>query len=90
MRIGVLTAGGDAPGLNAALRAIGRSVWAQSHELIGIHDGWAGLADGYRAEELTRHQLSGILGVGGTALGSIRYNLDQPAGGRDKVLTVAL
>jgi len=88
MRIGVLTAGGDAPGLNAALRAIGRSVWAQSHELIGIHDGWAGLADGYRAEELTRHRLSGILGLGGTALGSIRYNLDQPAGGREQVLRV--
>ena len=44
MRIGVLTAGGDAPGLNAAIRAIGQMALRDGHEVIGIANGWAGLA----------------------------------------------
>jgi 6-phosphofructokinase 1 len=86
MRIGVLTAGGDAPGLNAALRAIGRSVLTQGHQLIGISDGWAGLAREFQGREMTRADLAGILAIGGTTLGSIRYSLDNPADGRERVL----
>jgi 6-phosphofructokinase 1 len=86
MKIGVLTAGGDAPGLNAALRAIGRSVLAEGHELIGIHDGWAGLVGGLKGSSLQRPDLANILREGGTRLGSIRYNLDEPQGGRQAVL----
>ena len=86
MRIGVLTAGGDAPGLNAALRGIGRRVLADGHELVGVADGWAGLVGGLTGQSLDRGELANILREGGTRLGSSRYNLDDPAGGRDSVL----
>ncbi|TMC68110.1 MAG: 6-phosphofructokinase, partial [Chloroflexi bacterium] len=43
MRIGVLTGGGDAPGLNAAIRAVVLRATALGHEVLGIADGWAGL-----------------------------------------------
>ncbi len=87
MRIGVLTAGGDAAGLNAAVRAIGRRALAAGHELFGVRDGWAGLIGELDAIELSRPELSGIIGQGGTLLGTLRYDLDHPAGGRDQVLT---
>jgi len=53
MRIGVLTAGGDAPGLNAAIRAIGQLAFRDGHELIGIANGWAGLAAEFAGHDLT-------------------------------------
>ncbi len=86
MRIGVLTAGGDAPGLNAAVRALGRRAIFDGHELIGIHNGWAGLVGELDSVALDRFSLSGVLAQGGTLLGSVRYDLDHPAGGRDEVL----
>lgn len=86
MRIGVLTAGGDAPGLNAAVRAIGRRILKEGHQLVGITDGWAGLVNGLTGRELDRGDLSNILHEGGTVLGSLRYNLDDPEGGRAAVL----
>lgn len=87
MRIGVLTAGGDAPGLNAAIRAIGSLAIRNGHEVVGIANGWAGLADEYAGSLLTENDLRGVLGQGGTILGTARYNLDKPEGGRDRVLS---
>src|SRR3989442_13248034 len=43
MRVGVLTGGGDAPGLNAAIRAVGRAAWREGYEVVGIRNGWLGL-----------------------------------------------
>ena len=83
MRIGVLTAGGDAPGLNAAIKAIGESALRDGHEIIGIANGWAGLAREFDGVTLTESDLRGVIGHGGTILGTARFNLDQPEGGRD-------
>ena len=86
MRIGVLTAGGDAPGLNAAIRAIGEMAIRDGHEVIGIANGWAGLAAAYTGTPLGAEELRGVIGQGGTLLGTARYNLDKPEGGRQRVL----
>ena len=86
MRIGILTAGGDAPGLNAAIRAAGELALRDGHEVIGVANGWAGLATGFAATPLHDSDLRGIIGQGGTLLGTERFDLDSPAGGRDKVL----
>lgn len=86
MRIGVLTAGGDAPGLNAAIRGISQMALRDGHEVVGIANGWAGLAVGYAARHLSLADLTGVLGQGGTLLGTARYDLDDPPGGREKVL----
>lgn len=75
MNIGILTAGGDSPGLNAAIRAIGKSA-IQSHDasVIGFKDGFRGLMQN-RSIRLDRQALSGILTHGGTILGTSR---DKP------------
>jgi len=74
MRIGVLTAGGDSPGLNAAIRGIGKAaVGHHGMEVIGFRDGFRGLAED-RSVRLNR-RLSGILTAGGTILGTSR---DKP------------
>ena len=86
MRIGVLTAGGDAPGLNAAIRAIGEMALRDGHEVIGIANGWAGLVGDFDGSPLTAKDLRGVIGQGGTLLGTARFNLDKPAGGRECVL----
>jgi len=86
MRIGVLTAGGDAPGLNAAIRAIGEMALRDGHEVVGIANGWAGLVGDYQGTALTARDLRGVIGQGGTLLGTARFNLDKPAGGRECVL----
>lgn len=87
MRIGVLTAGGDAPGLNAAIRAIGELALRDGNEVIGIANGWAGLAQEYAGVLLHPSQWRGVIGQGGTLLGTARFDLDQPSGGRERVLT---
>lgn len=72
MRVGVLTAGGDSPGLNAAIRGLGKAALGRhGMELIGFRDGVRGLAEN-RAMEMTHANLSGILTVGGTILGTSR------------------
>jgi 6-phosphofructokinase 1 len=73
MKIGVLTGGGDCPGLNAAIRAIVRKAYAGGDTALGIHNGWAGLSGG-DVEPLTGFSVSGILPKGGTILGSSRFN----------------
>jgi phosphofructokinase-like protein len=73
MRIGVLTGGGDCPGLNAAIRAIVRRASADSVDVLGIRNGWLGLVEN-DCIELTRSTVTGILPRGGTILGTSRFN----------------
>lgn len=71
-RIGILTAGGDAPGLNAAIRAVGKAVIGRYNvEVLGIRDGFLGLIEN-RTLPLDRQTLAGILTAGGTILGTSR------------------
>ncbi len=72
--IGILTAGGDSPGLNAAIRGIGKAAHSWGMEVIGFRDGFRGLLEN-RTIRLDRTLLSGILTVGGTILGTSR---DKP------------
>ena len=74
MRVGVLTGGGDCPGLNAAIRAIVRKgIDGHGHEIVGFRDGWRGPLERLHAE-LTVESTRGILPRGGTILGSSRTN----------------
>jgi ATP-dependent phosphofructokinase / diphosphate-dependent phosphofructokinase len=74
MRIGVLTGGGDCPGLNAAIRAVVRRSLEYGFEVMGIKNGWGGLVKG-DMEPMDMYSVSGILHIGGTVLGSSRTNL---------------
>ena len=85
MRIGVLTGGGDAPGLNAAIRAVARRAFAADDTVVGIPNGWAGALGEGELVELTRRNVSGILQLGGTVLGSSRTNPLKLDGGLDRV-----
>ena len=71
-RIGVLTSGGDAPGMNAAIRAVVREGLHLGLEVYGIYDGYAGLHEG-RIEKLDRKSVSDVINRGGTFLGSARF-----------------
>ncbi len=71
MRIGVLTSGGDAPGMNAAIRAVVRAALASGDQVFGIYDGYKGLVEG-KIEEFSRKNVSEILNSGGTILGTAR------------------
>lgn len=71
MRIGVLTSGGDAPGMNAAIRAVVRAGLANGDTVLGVYDGYKGLVEG-KFEEFTRKNVSEILNSGGTILGTAR------------------
>ena len=71
-RIGVLTGGGDAAGMNPALRAVVRTAWQHGAEVIGIKRGWRGLAEG-TYETMSAGSVSGILHQGGTILRTFRY-----------------
>lgn len=72
-RIGILTGGGDCPGLNAVIRAVVRRALHDETEVLGIKNGWRGLVEG-DVEPLTRHSVTGILPRGGTILGTSRFN----------------
>ncbi len=69
-RIGILTSGGDCPGLNAVIRAATKTGFWLGYEMIGFRDGFEGLIDPIRYERLTPHNTKGILVAGGTILGS--------------------
>jgi 6-phosphofructokinase 1 len=86
MRIGVLTGGGDCPGLNAVIRAIvRRGVEQCGHEFVGYRDGWHGpLEDDWR--ELGVPEVRGILPRGGTILGSSRTNPFKLDGGGQAIV----
>ena len=71
-RIGILTSGGDCPGLNAAIRGVARASYEMfDAEIVGIMDGYRGLIEG-EWQEMKRSQFSGILTLGGTILGTSR------------------
>ncbi len=71
-RIAVVTSGGDAPGMNAAVRALVRAAAAEQIEVVGVRDGFTGLLAG-RFEPLDSRAVAGILLRGGTMLGSTRF-----------------
>ncbi|WP_416967134.1 6-phosphofructokinase [Streptomyces sp. 4F14] len=85
MRVGVLTGGGDCPGLNAVIRAVVRKgVQEYGHEFTGFRDGWRGPMDG-RATPLDIPAVRGILPRGGTILGSSRTNPYREEGGVERI-----
>ncbi|OMQ20159.1 6-phosphofructokinase [Serratia oryzae] len=71
-KIGVLTSGGDAPGMNAAIRGVVRAALTEGLEVFGIHDGYLGLYED-RMEKLDRYSVSDMINRGGTFLGSARF-----------------
>jgi len=73
MKIGVLTGGGDVPGLNAAIRAVTRRSFQLGWEVMAVKKGWAGMVNG-DIEPMTDDDVSGILHLGGTILGASRTN----------------
>jgi 6-phosphofructokinase 1 len=70
-RIGVLTGGGDAPGLNAVIRAVVKTAFNAGIEVIGIEDSFDGLIERGRSRPLTPRDVTGILRLGGTILGTV-------------------
>ncbi|MEW6737000.1 MAG: ATP-dependent 6-phosphofructokinase [Acidobacteriota bacterium] len=71
--VGVLTGGGDCPGLNAVIRAVVRRAIASRIRVLGVRNGWLGLIEN-DVEPLTRYSISGILPRGGTIIGTSRVN----------------
>ena len=71
MRIGLMTSGGDAPGMNATIRAVVRAGIANGDTVFGIYDGYRGLIEG-KIQEFSRKDVSEILNKGGTILGTAR------------------
>lgn len=85
MRIGILTGGGDCPGLNAAIRAVvKRGTSEHGHSIIGFRDGWKGFLDG-DSIPLDRNDVRGTLVQGGTMLGTARCHPHEEPGGLERV-----
>jgi phosphofructokinase-like protein len=84
-RIGILTGGGDCPGLNAAIRATAKSAFKLDYEVIGLHDGWEGLLFD-KSEVLDGIKTSGIIDRGGTILGASRTSPLRIENGPQRVL----
>ena len=86
MKIGILTSGGDCPGLNAVIRgAVLKGTTSYDLEFVGIRDGWRGAVDG-DFFPLTRHEVKGLAKVGGTILGTSRTNPSEgPRGGPENI-----
>jgi phosphofructokinase-like protein len=88
MRIGMLTGGGDCPGLNAVIRAaVRKGIWHYNDEFIGFMQGWRGVLDDVTMP-LTLETTSGILQKGGTILRSSRTNVKKIDGGLEKCVEV--
>ncbi len=84
MRIGVLTGGGDCPGLNAVIRAVVRRSWQRGDEVVGVREGWRGMVD-QLFQPLGPQEISGILPRGGTIVGTTRTNPYKLDGGIERV-----
>ena len=84
-RVGILTGGGDCPGLNAVIRAVARRSFSRGWEVVGVQDGWRGLVENDMTS-LTAREISGLLPRGGTILGTSRTNPYRIDGGADRVL----
>jgi ATP-dependent phosphofructokinase / diphosphate-dependent phosphofructokinase len=85
-RVGILTGGGDCPGLNAVIRSVTRRMLDLGWEVAAVREGWRGLVEGI-VEPLERRDVSGILPRGGTILGTSRTNPYKIEGGVEKVLS---
>ncbi len=86
MKVGVLSGGGDAPGINAVIRAVVRKgIRNYGYEMIGIKDGWQGLVEAAYMP-LNLETISGLLPRGGSILGTSRTNPFKREGGPQKVL----
>jgi len=86
LKVGVLSGGGDAPGINAVIRAVVRkAIRNYGYEMVGIKDGWRGLVEG-TFMPLNLETISGILPRGGSILGTSRTNPFKREGGAQKVL----
>jgi 6-phosphofructokinase 1 len=83
--VGVLTGGGDCPGLNAVIRAVTRRSLDRGYEVVGVREGWRGLVEG-RFHELGPREISGILPRGGTIVGTSRTNPFNLEGGVEHVV----
>ena len=83
-KIGILTGGGDCPGLNPVIRAVVRKSLNEGYTIIGIKNGWRGLIEN-DVLELNLEAVSGILPKGGTILGTSRTNPYKKEGGLEKV-----
>ncbi|MFW5691736.1 MAG: ATP-dependent 6-phosphofructokinase [Chloroflexota bacterium] len=86
-RIAVLTSGGDAPGMNAAIRAVTRSAISKGWQVYGVRHGFAGLIDG-EFQPLGRRDVGGIIHQGGTFLGSARSEEFKTEIGQRRALRV--
>ena len=84
-QIAVLTSGGDAPGMNAAIRAVTRSALDLDMTVYGVRQGWQGLVDG-QFRRLNARDVGGIIQVGGTFLGTARSTEFRDESGRSKAL----
>ncbi|HEY5518973.1 MAG TPA: 6-phosphofructokinase, partial [Cellulomonas sp.] len=81
MRVGLLTGGGDVPGLNAAIRAVVKhGEGTYGHSIIGFRNGWRGVVDG-DVFPLSRAHIRNVLPLGGTLLGTARYHPHASDGG---------
>jgi ATP-dependent phosphofructokinase / diphosphate-dependent phosphofructokinase len=85
MRIGILTGGGDCPGLNAVIRAVVRKGVQHGDQVVGFRDGWRGVLDADTVA-LDLAAVRGILPRGGTVLGTSRTNPYGMEGGPDRVM----
>jgi len=85
MKIGILTGGGDCPGLNAVIRAVVRKGALYGYETVGIRDGWRGMLDGH-VQHLDINSVAGILHRGGTILGTSRTNPYKVPEGEKRIL----
>ena len=85
--IGILTSGGDAPGMNAAIRAVTRSAIANDMRVVAVYRGYEGLING-EVREFHTEDVSGIIGRGGTILKTARSKEFQTAEGRKKAYKV--
>src|SRR5438552_1639265 len=86
MKVGILTGGGDCPGLNAVIRAVVRGAQQHGIEVLGIRNGFLGLIEG-DVEPLTGFSVTGILPKGGTILGTSRHDPLRVTEDRQKLLT---
>src|SRR5213082_3071101 len=85
MRAGILTGGGDCPGLNAVIRAVARRLHTNGWDVVGVREGWRGLVEN-KLEPLGPREVSGILPRGGTIIGTSRTNPYKVEDGVPRVL----
>ncbi len=84
MKVGILTGGGDCPGLNPVIRAAVKTAFRHGVEVVGIQNGWKGLVEN-STKVLDLHAVSGILHRGGTILGTSRTNPYKDQASLDKL-----